>query len=379
MKWLTQLKVWLFLLAMGGVSLPAWADDYRWGWNMPKGVTPLSQDIHWLHMVIFWICVAIGVLVFGVLIYSLIRHRKSKGAVSANFHANLKVELIWTLIPLLILVGMAIPATKVLSRMDDTDLADITIDVIGYQWKWEYKYMDQNIAFFSNLSTPPGQIRGEEPKGEWYLLEVDRPLVVPVNKKIRFRVTSNDVIHSWWMPEFGIKRDAIPGFLYEAWARIERPGTYRGQCAELCGVYHGYMPIVVEAVSEEEFEKWVASQQKAVVEQEEQAQDDKEYTFAQLMKEGKEKYDMYCAACHGFDGKGIPPLFPALQSSSVATNPPVSRHIELILHGVPGTAMQGYKAQLTDLEIAALATYERNAWGNNTGSIVQPSEVKPLR
>ncbi|NKB47374.1 MAG: cytochrome c oxidase subunit II [Legionellales bacterium] len=379
MKWFTQLNRIGWWLCLSVAPLLAWADDYRWGWNMPKGVTPLSQDIYWLHMLIFWICVIIGIVVFGVLIYSLFQHRKSKGAVAANFHANTKVELIWTIIPIVILVAMAIPATQVLSRMDDTNQADITIDVIGYQWKWEYKYMDQNIAFFSNLATPPAQIRGEEPKGEWYLLEVDRPLVLPVNKKIRFRVTSNDVIHSWWMPELGIKRDAIPGFLYEAWARIDRPGTYRGQCAELCGVYHGYMPIVVEAVSEEEFEQWVAQQKKAVVEQEAVSEQPSEWTYAQLMTEGKQQYDKYCAACHGFDGKGIPPLFPALKASSVATNPPISRHIELILHGVPGTAMQGYQDQLTDAEIAAIVTYERNAWENNTGSIVQPGDVKSLR
>ena len=231
--------------------------------NMTTGVTPISRDIYDLHMTIFAIVCVIGVLTFGVLIYSLVKHRKSRGHKPANFHGSTLVEVIWTVIPLLILVAMAIPATLVLMRMSDDSKSELTIKVVGYQWKWKYEYLDQGISYFSNLSTPPDQMANKAPKGKWYLLEVDKPMVVPIHTKIRFLVTSNDVIHSWWVPALGVKRDAIPGFIHEAWAKIDKPGVYRGQCAELCGLNHGFMPIVVVAKTKAGFEKWVASQTKA--------------------------------------------------------------------------------------------------------------------
>lgn len=353
-----------------------------WQMNMYKGVTPLSHDMYDLHMVAMAICGVIGIVVFGIMFYALIHHRKSKGHVPATFHVNTRLEIIWTIIPFLILIGLAIPATKVLIHQEDSSDSDVTIKVVGHQWKWQYQYLDQGISFFSNLSTPYSQIQNQEPKGQWYLLEVDRPLVVPINKKIRFIVTSNDVVHSWWVPELGVKRDAIPGFMHEAWARIEKPGVYRGQCAELCGINHGFMPIVVDAVSEEDFEKWVDKQTKvedkyATTMNQPAAQ--KIMTRAELMTLGKDKYELICSACHQANGKGIPPLYPALKNSSVSIGKPISRHIALILNGVPGSAMQPYRNQLTDTEIAAITTYERNAWGNNTDDLIQPADVAQVR
>lgn len=354
----------------------------NWQLNMYKGVTPISKDIYYLHMVAIVVCAIIGVVVFGVMIYSLVHHRKSKGYKPATFHENPRLEIIWSIIPFLILVGLAVPATRVLMRMDDTSQSDVTVKIVGYQWRWQYQYLDQGISFFSNLATPYDQIQNKAEKGEWYLLEVDKPLVLPVNKKVRILVTSNDVIHSWWVPELGIKRDAIPGFMYEAWAIIEKPGIYRGQCAELCGVNHGFMPIVVQAVSQEEFDQWVAQQTKTEdvdtkTNLEPVAQ--KTLTRSELMSLGKAKYQQICAACHDANGTGIPPMYPGLKGSSVAVGKPISRHIQLILNGLPGSAMQPYRDQLSDEEIAAITTYERNAWGNNTSDIIQPADVATLR
>jgi cytochrome c oxidase subunit II len=361
------------LLAMFiGPTSAATAPD-QWQMNMYKGVTPVSQDIYWLHMVAIWVCAAIGVVVFGIMIYSLIHHRKSKGYKPASFHDNTRLEIFWSIIPFVILIGLAVPATHILIRMEDSSEADVTIKIVGHQWKWQYQYLDQGISYFSNLSTPYAQIHNQQEKNAWYLLEVDKPLVLPIHKKIRFLVTSNDVIHSWWVPELGVKRDAIPGFMHEAWARIEEPGTYRGQCAELCGVNHAFMPIVVEAVSDKAFKQWVVAQSKPA------AVEPTIMTRDALMSLGKQKYDMLCSACHQADGTGIPPLYPALKGSSVAVGHPISRHIDLVLNGVPGTAMQAYREQLTNEEIAAITTYERNAWGNNTDEDIQPNDVARAR
>ena len=363
-------------------TMPVFAAADHWQLNMYKGVTPISHDMYDLHMIAMAICAIIGVIVFGVMIYSLIHHRKSKGHQAADFHDNKKLEIVWAVIPFLILIGLAIPATKILIRMENNEDSDVTIKVVGHQWKWQYQYLDQGINFFSNLSTPFAQIENKQKKNEWYLLEVDKPLVIPIHRKVRFLVTSNDVIHSWWVPELGVKRDAIPGFMHEAWARVEKPGIYRGQCAELCGVNHGFMPIVVKAVSDEEFDKWVAAQNKVedeFAETKAKPSAQKDMTRAELMKLGKEKYDIICAACHKPDGTGIPPMFPALKGSSVAVGKPISRHISYVLDGVAGSAMQGYKDQLSDNEIAAIVTYERNAWGNNTDDIVQPKDVALVR
>lgn len=381
---LNRSKISKVLVALIGLVMSqlAMAETDMWQLNMPKGVTPLSRDMYNLHMIAMVICAIIGVVVFGVMIYALIHHRKSKGFTPATFHDNFRLEVIWSIIPFLILVGLAIPATQVLLRMEDSSESEVTVKIVGYQWKWQYQYLDQGISFFSNLSTPYAQIRNQQDKGQWYLLEVDKPLVLPVNKKIRFLVTSNDVVHSWWVPDLGVKRDAIPGFMHEAWARIEKPGTYRGQCAELCGINHGFMPIVVQAVSETEFNQWVADQVKVKDEYDitvSQPADQPDLPRAELMSLGKDKYELICAACHQVDGKGLPPMYPALKGSSVAVGKPISRHIGMILHGIPGSAMQPYKDQLSDKEIAAIVTYERNAWENNTNDIVQPAEVAKVR
>ncbi|HYF98134.1 MAG TPA: cytochrome c oxidase subunit II [Coxiellaceae bacterium] len=353
--------------------------------NMPQGVTPISHDIYDLHMTIFWICVVIGVLVFGAMFYALIMHRKARGFKAAHFHHNMGMEIVWTIIPFFILVAMAVPATNVLIRMNDTAAADVNIKITGYQWRWKYEYLDEGISFYSNLSTPQQEMMRGNPKNQWYLLQVDNPLVVPTRAKIRFLVTSNDVVHSWWVPELGIKRDALPGFIYEAWAWIEKPGVYRGQCAELCGINHGFMPIVVIAKTPKEYAIWVAKQTG------QKAQLSSLVTTApvdrdELMKIGKDNYLANCSACHKPDGKGNPPAYPSLRGSPVATGP-VAEHIQVVLHGRSHTAMQAFDDILTDKQIASIITYERNAWGNsnkkkygnNAGGIVQPADIGKAR
>lgn len=352
------------------MSLPVFADLK---YNMPRGVTPISEDLYELHMTIMAICVFIAIIVYGLIAYILINHRRSKGARAADFEGNPRLENIWTLIPFLFLVGMAIPATQVLIDMDDFAKADVTVKITGSQWKWQYQYLDQGVEYYSNLATPPDQIQGVRKKDAWYLLEVDKPLVLPVDKKIRFVVTSSDVIHSWWVPELGIKRDAIPGFMHEAWARIGKTGTYRGQCAELCGIHHGFMPIVVEAVSEEKFAQWIdrQDQKKPVLKS--------KWDMETAVSQGEDLYNRYCAACHQENGSGIPPMFPALDQSSVTVGTPVERHIDLVLNGIPGSAMQAFVQQLNATEIAAIITYERNAWGNHTGDLITPEQVQARR
>ncbi|GAB4393352.1 MAG: cytochrome c oxidase subunit II [Gammaproteobacteria bacterium] len=366
MKLHRALSYTVLLLTSGAFATP------ESSYNMPRGVTPVSNDIHWLHMTIFWICVAIGVVVFGVMIYSLIMHRKSRGFKADKFHEHTALEIVWAVVPFLILVGMAIPATKVLIRMDDTSQSDLTIKITGYQWKWQYTYLDQGIDFFSNLSTPVDQIHNKVAKNPNYLLEVDNPMVVPINKKIRLLVTANDVIHSWWVPELGVKRDGIPGFINESWAKITKPGIYRGQCTELCGVNHAYMPVVVKAVTEPEFEEWLASQRRKTAEAE--AASGKTYTYDEMYAAGEKIYNNKCSACHQINGAGLAPVFPALKGSSAATGP-ADVTIRKLLYGVDGSAMQAFENQLTSYEIAAVVTYVRNAWGNNTGDTIQPAEV----
>jgi cytochrome c oxidase subunit 2 len=240
------------------LSLSLFNVAYALEYNMTRGVTKLSQEVHDLHMTIFYVCCVIGVVVFGVMFYALFKHRKSKGAVPAHFHEHIGIEILWTIIPFVILVAMAIPATRVLKDMYNTEDSQLTIEVIGHQWRWQYKYLDHEIDFFSSLTTSNDAISNLIPKGEHYLREVDNPLVLPTNTKIRFLFTSQDVQHAWWVPDLGFKRDTIPGFVNENWAIIKETGTFRGQCAELCGVLHGFMPIVVIAKTPEEFEKWVA-------------------------------------------------------------------------------------------------------------------------
>ncbi len=357
---------WFFPLSAFAVS--------DWQLNLTKGVSPMSQDIYGLHMTAMAICAGIGVVVYGILIFTLIRYRQSKGAVPAKFYKNTTLENIWTVIPAVLLVSMAIPATQVMMDMEDSNDSELTIKITGSQWKWKYSYLNQGIEFESELSTPLKQMQGLEKKGVWYLRDVNHPLVLPINKKIRFVVTSSDVIHSWWVPKLGVKRDAIPGFIHEAWTLIKEPGTYRGQCAELCGENHAYMPIVVNAVSEEEFSKWVVAQQ---TQPHPVAQT--HWAMATVMKQGEDLYARNCAGCHQLDGTGIPPLFPSLVTSSVVVGDPVSRHIDLVLKGIPGSAMQAFSPQLNDVALAAIITYERNAWGHKTGDLVTPEDIQLRR
>jgi len=347
----------------------------EYGLNFQKPVTAIGHEVYHLHMLIMMVCVVIGIVVFGAMFYSIFMHRKSRGHKAATFHESTTIEIIWTAIPFLILVGMAIPSTATLIKMYDDSAADLTIKVTGYQWKWQYEYPDQGISFFSNLSTPRDQIENKAPKDANYLLEVDNPLVIPVGKKVRFVVTGNDVIHSWWVPQLYIKRDAIPGFINDSWARVDEPGTYRGQCAELCGKDHGFMPIVVKAVSDDEFQKWASVKKAEMVAS--AADSNKVWTKDELMKRGAQVYQT-CAACHQPTGLGLPGVFPALKGSKIATGP-VAGHLNIVMHGKPGTAMQAFANQLSDADIAAVVTYERNSFGNNTGDIVQPSQVKALR
>lgn len=344
----------------------------RWGVNLPQGVTPVSRDIYGLHMDIFWWCVAIGVVVYGIMFYSMLVHRKSQGAKAKNFHESTTLEIVWTIIPFAILILMAVPATSTLVDMYDTEEADMDVLITGYQWKWNYKYIDQDVAFFSNLTTPVDQIYNREPKGVNYLLEVDEPLVVPIKKKIRLLITAADVIHSWWVPELAVKQDAIPGFISETWTYIEEPGTYRGQCAELCGKDHGFMPIVVKALPEEEYQNWLAA--KKVEAEKVKALTNKVFTFDELYTKGEAVYAKACAVCHGPAGEGIAGAFPALKGSTIATGVMID-HLRVVVDGVPNTAMQAFGEQLSEADIAAVITFERNAWGNNMGDQIQPIDV----
>lgn len=354
-------------------TVPAAFAEY--GLNFQKPVTPIGHKLLELHNMIIIICVVIFVIVFGFMFYSIFAHRKSRGHKAAQFHENTTLEVVWTVIPFVILVSMALPSTATLIEMDDTSKSDLTVKATGYQWKWKYDYPDQDISFFSSLSTPREQIEGKAAKGEQYLLEVDNPLVVPVGKKVRIITTANDVIHSWWVPQLGVKKDAIPGFINETWALIDEPGIYRGQCAELCGKDHGYMPIVVNAVSPEDFTKWVAMQKdKAAAES---AGGAKTWSKDDLMEKGKKIYATTCAACHGANGEGVGP-FPKMAGSKIA-NGPLADHMNIVMNGKAGTAMQAFAAQLSDTDIAAVVTFERNGFGNNTGDMVQPSQVKALR
>lgn len=330
--------------------------------NLPRGVTPVSHEIYRLHMIIFYICCVIGAGVISVIIYSVFKFRRAKHPQAAAFHENTFIEVLWTVIPFILLLIMAVPATKVLMDIHDTKEPTLNIKITGYQWKWRYDYLDQGISFFSNLSTPMAEINNQTTKNPWFLLQVDHPLVLPIKEKIRLLVTANDVIHSWWVPELGLKQDAVPGYMNQNWTYIEKPGVYRGQCAELCGVNHAFMPIVVKAVTQQQFKAWVAQQKHQQLDAEKQAHT--ALSKVTLMTEGKQKYLTYCAACHQPNGEGIKNTFPAIAGSAIAVGP-LQKHIQLILHGVSGTAMQAFGEQLDDTTLAAIVTYQRNAWGND--------------
>ncbi len=347
--------------------------------NLRRGATDISGQVYDLHMLMFAICVVIAVVVFGVMFTSMHLHRKSRGAKPANFHESVKVEIAWTVVPFLILIFMAVPAANTLIAMEDTTEPDMTVLVTGSQWKWHYKYMDSEVEYYSLMATPREQIENKFAKGENYLLEVDRPLVIPTGQKVRFLITSDDVIHSWWVPDFAVKKDANPGFINEAWTKVNEPGVYRGQCAELCGKDHGYMPVVVIAKEPAEYEAWMSEQE----EMQRKAREEEQRLLAmnmsmdELMKEGERVYNATCAACHMPNGEGLKGVFPALKGSQMVMEDQVA-HIDIVLNGKAGTAMQAFGKMLSLKEVAAVVTYERNAWGNNTGDIVQPKDVNAV-
>lgn len=348
-------------------------------YNFQQPVTSVAEQIYDLHTLMLVICLVIFIGVFGVMFWSVFKHRKSRGAVAANFHENTTVEIVWTIIPVFILLGMAWPATKTIIDMRDTTEASLTIKATGYQWKWGYDYLQgegQGIRFMSNMSTPRDQISGDAEKGENYLLEVDNPLVVPVGTKVRMLITANDVIHSWWVPAFGVKQDAIPGFIRDAWFLANEEGVYRGVCAELCGRDHGFMPIEVHVVSAAQYSDWVGGLQLASAEQ--AVADDREWNHDDLMARGGEVYASACAACHQAEGGGIPPAFPALVGSAVVTGEHAGL-IDTILNGREGTAMAAFAGQLSDAEVAAVTTFLRNSWGNDIGDTVMPAEIAAAR
>jgi len=356
---------------------PLGAARAEYGLNLTEGVTSISKEVYDLHMLALWMVTSIGILVFGLMIWSIINHRKSKGAKAAQFHHSTKWEAIWTIIPILILLAFAAPSTRVLIMMEDSGEPEMTIKVTGYQWKWHYDYLDEGVSFFSALAQEHNEARQkgsniDVTQIENYLLEVDNPVVVPINKKIRILLTANDVIHAWWVPDLGWKRDAIPGFINVNWTLLTEPGIFRGQCAELCGKDHGFMPIVVKAVTEPEYREWV--NQKL----EEQALAasgvNREWTMAELMERGEQVYKSSCVSCHQANGEGLPPTFPALTGSAIALGP-AENHIDIVLKGSPGTPMPAYEDQLNAADIAAVVTYERNALGNNVGDMVQPAQV----
>ncbi len=368
---------WSAITAGLGVASNAARAEY--GFDLPQPHSSVAQAAYDLHVIVLWICLVIFLVVFGAMFYALFKHRKSLGHAAHPFHESATVETIWTVIPFLILIGIAWPATHAVLAQKDTRAPDLTIKVIGHQWKWEYDYLQEGVRYMSTLATPQAQINNQAAKGTHYLLEVDEPLVVPVGKKIRVLLTSNDVIHAWWVPSLGVKQDAIPGFIRDTWFRADAIGTFRGQCAELCGVNHAFMPIVVEVKSPADYQAWLAGkkQHAAAAGAASAAAAGKTWSEAELRARGEKVYTATCAVCHQSNGKGLPGTFPALAGSKVAAGP-VEQHLATVMHGRPGTAMMAFKDQLNDADLAAVVSYERTAWGN-AGGTVQPAAVKALR
>ena len=347
--------------------------------NLTPGVTRIAADQWWIHNFLLVVCLVIFVVVFGVMFYSLWAHRKSRGAKSADFHESTAVEIAWTIVPFIIVIGLAIPATRMVVEQKDTSQADLTIKATGYQWKWGYEYLKgegAGISMLSTLSTPSAQIEGKEPKSETYLMEVDNALVVPVGQKIRMVVTANDVIHAWMVPAFGVKQDAIPGFVRDTWFRAEKVGTFRGNCAELCGKNHAFMPIVVEVKSQEDYTVWADGKKQEMLARADDPT--KEWQVADLNDRGAKVYAANCVACHQATGKGVAGAFPALEGSKLVLGKQEDQ-IALLLNGKQGTAMASYK-QLSDVELASVATYTRNTWGNKAeDNVVQPKDFTAAR
>jgi cytochrome c oxidase subunit 2 len=350
--------------------------------NLPEGVNQIARDVAWLHWFMLIVCLVIFAAVFGVMFYSIWAHRKSMGYKPATFHEHMGVEVAWTVVPFLIVIAMALPATRTVVAMKDTSGADLTVKVTGYQWKWGYEYIDgpaTGVKILSNLATPRAQIEGREPKSPTYLMEVDNPLVVPVGKKIRVAVTAADVIHSWMVQDLAVKQDAIPGFIRNTWFRADKIGEYRGQCTELCGKDHAFMPIVVKVVSEADYAKWADEQKKLLAAQADDP--NKEWTGPELIARGEKVYAANCVACHQGSGKGVVGAFPALDASKIVMGPKAD-NIQILLKGKPGTAMQSYAAQLNDVEIAAVITYTRASWtnaGKGQDPVVAPADIKAAR
>ena len=364
-------KFFYTLLFLVPTSVFSEASDY----NMRVGVTEVSEEIFDLHMLIMWICVWIGVVVFGIMFWSLWKYRKSSGAIAAKFDDHFWVEIAWTVAATVILVGMAIPSTSVMIKAYDDTEGDINIMVTGYQWKWQYTYLEDGVSFFSNLSTSQEEIDNAIPKGEFYLSEVDEPLVIPINKRIRFLITGNDVIHSWWVPDFAVKQDAVPGFINTAWTNVPKPGIYRGACTELCGLKHAFMPVVVRAVEQEEYEAWII--EKIALAEAEKLLTEKVWTKAELIERGQGVYLKNCVACHQANGQGLPPVFPSLEGSQIVMRDK-ARNIEILMEGVQGAAMQAFSKQLSEVDIASVITYTRDSWSNGKngdGEIVVPMDI----
>ena len=364
-------KFFYTLLFLVPTAVFSEASDY----NMPVGVTEVSKEIFDLHMLIMWICVWIGVVVFGIMFWSLWKYRKSSGAIAAKFDDHYWLEIAWTIAATVILVGMAIPSTSVMIKAYDDTEGDINIMVTGYQWKWQYKYLEDGVSFFSNLATSQEEIDNALPKGEFYLSEVDEPLVIPINKRIRFLITGNDVIHSWWVPDFAVKQDAVPGFINTAWTNVPKPGIYRGACTELCGLKHAFMPVVVRAVEQEEYEAWII--EKIALAEAEKLLTEKVWTKAELIERGQGVYLKNCVACHQVNGQGLPPVFPSLEGSQIVMRDK-ARNIEILMEGVQGAAMQAFSKQLSEVDIASVITYTRDSWSNGKngdGEIVVPKDI----
>ncbi len=390
----TSAHLSLMILALVS-STSVWAD---YDVNILPPVTSISHQIYGLHMYILYVCAVIFIIVFAMMFYSIFKFRKSAGAKpDVNFHESTLIEIIWTIIPFIILIAMAIPATKTVLDMKDTSNPDITIKVTAYQWGWRYDYSADDFGFYSNLSTPWSQIgqpgiQATEAKGKDYLLEVDNAMVVPVNKRVRLLVTSNDVIHGWYMPQLGVNQYGIPGYIKDTWFKAEKVGVYKGQCSQICGKLHGYMPITVEVKSEADYALWAkngqtkwgkgaaltASADNAAPKSDAPPEDPaKKFTMAEAKAHGEKVYATNCVACHQLTGKGQPPVFPALSGSKVVQGP-IDQQIGVVLNGRPGTAMQSF-ARLSDADLAAVITYTKNSWDNNTGKVVQPSDVKGAR
>jgi cytochrome c oxidase subunit 2 len=341
--------------------------------------TRLAADVITLHNWMLVVCLVIFIAVFGVMFYSILRHRKSVGHKAANFHESVAVEIAWTIVPFIIVIGMGLAATKAVVAQKDTSNADLTIKATGYQWKWGYDYLKgegEGIGFLSMLDLTHREMSDSgRPQGEDYLLKVDNPLVVPVDKKIRIITTANDVIHAWMVPAFAVKQDAIPGFVRDAWFRADKTGDFYGQCAELCGKEHAYMPIHVKVLSQPDYAKWVDGKKKEMAAKADDP--NKVWALPDLIARGEKVYVANCAVCHRPDGKGAGPIKP-LDGSAIVTDADKSKQLGVLLKGAANGAMPSWKA-LSDTEIAAVATYTKNNWGNKTGQLVQPSEVLAAR